>query len=125
MQSRKHNPELTGKARDLRKTMTREERHLWYDFLRCYPVKFIRQKVIDNYIADFYCHEAMLVLELDGSQHYSPQGEIRDSVRTAHIESRNIKVLRFPNSAVNQNFRGVCDFVDLAVKARLAELKEK
>ena len=67
---RKHNPVLTGKAKKLRRDMTKEERHLWYDYLRNYPVRFLRQKVIDQYIADFYCHAARLVVELDGSQHY-------------------------------------------------------
>ncbi len=68
---RKHNPKLTKNAKALRKNMTKEERHLWYDFLRSYPVRFLRQKVIDNYIVDFYCHDAQLIIELDGSQHYS------------------------------------------------------
>ena len=69
-QTRKHNSVLTGNAKALRRSMTKEERHLWYDFLRTYPVRFLRQKVIDQYIADFYCHRARLVIELDGSQHY-------------------------------------------------------
>ena len=69
---RKHNPALTSNARTLRKNMTKEERHLWYDFLRGYPIRFLRQKVIDRYIVDFYCHDARLVVELDGSQHFDP-----------------------------------------------------
>ena len=69
-QTRKHNTKLTTNARTLRKHMTKEERHLWYDFLRKYPVRFLRQKVIDNYIVDFYCHDARIIIELDGSQHY-------------------------------------------------------
>ncbi|HQH64026.1 MAG TPA: DUF559 domain-containing protein, partial [Clostridiales bacterium] len=71
---RKHNPELTNLARSLRKNMTKEERHLWYDYLRQYPVRFVRQKVIDSYIVDFYCHDARLIVELDGSQHYIDEG---------------------------------------------------
>ena len=67
---RKHNTYLITNARTLRKNMTKEERHLWYDFLKSYPVRFLRQKVIDNYIVDFYCHSARLIIELDGSQHY-------------------------------------------------------
>lgn len=66
---RKHNPALTERARTLRKQMTPEERHLWYDFLRSYPVRFLRQKVIGNAIVDFYCAKATLAIELDGSQH--------------------------------------------------------
>ena len=67
----KHIPELTPRARDLRRNMTAEERHLWYDFLRGYPVRFLRQKIIDGYIADFYCAKAQLVIELDGRQHFT------------------------------------------------------
>ena len=66
----KHNKQLVPLAKQLRKEMTKEERHLWYDFLRSYPVRFSRQKVLGKYIADFYCAEAKLVIELDGSQHY-------------------------------------------------------
>ena len=71
---RKHNTKLTANAKALRKNMTKEERHLWYDFLRLYPIRFLRQKIIDNYIVDFYCHEARLIIELDGSQHYEKTG---------------------------------------------------
>ena len=66
-----HNPKLTENAKELRKNMTKEEKHLWYDFLKTYPVRFLRQKVIDDYISDFYCHKARIVIELDGSQHYT------------------------------------------------------
>ena len=79
---------LIANARLLRRNMTKEERHLWYDFLRSYPVRFLRQKVIDNYIADFYCHEARLIIELDGSQHYEDKGLLKDKIRTEKIESR-------------------------------------
>ena len=100
----------------LRKNMTKEERHLWYDFLRKYPVRFLRQKVIDNYIADFYCNEARLVIELDGSQHYENKGLIKDKIRTEKIESRNLVVVRIPNNVVNENFAGVCEYIDCVVK---------
>ena len=99
--------------------MTKEERHLWYDFLKQYPVRFLRQKVIDNYIVDFYCHEARLVIELDGSQHYEPKGMLKDQIRTEQIESRQLLVLRIPNNAVNSNFRGVCEYIDGVVKRRI------
>ena len=101
----KHNPALTGLAKTLRNHMTREERHLWYDFLRGYSPRFLRQKVIDGYIVDFYCHEARLVVELDGSQHYEEKGLLSDQVRTDKIEKRGLTVLRIPNNAVSQNFR--------------------
>ena len=69
----KHNKSLVNNAKSLRKNMTKEERHLWYDFLRNYPVKFLRQKILGQYIVDFYCAEAHLIVELDGSQHYGEQ----------------------------------------------------
>ena len=116
---RKHNTKLTCNAKALRKNMTKEERHLWYDFLRSYPVRFLRQKVIDNYIADFYCHEARLIIELDGSQHYEEKGLIKDKIRTEKIESRNLTVIRIPNNEINNNFRGVCEYIDWRVKVSL------
>ena len=94
---RKHNAALTENAKKLRKEMTAEERHLWYDFLRAYPVRFLRQKVIDRYIVDFYCHEARLVIELDGSQYFEEQQEAYDTTRTAALENRGLTVVRFSN----------------------------
>ena len=116
---RKHNPKLTDNAKTLRKNMTKEARHLWYDFLRTYPIRFLRQKVIDNYIVDFYCHEARLIIELDGSQHYEEKGLLKDKIRTEKIENRNLTVIRIPNNEVNKNFRGVCEYIDLFVKESL------
>ncbi len=118
---RKHNASLTENARKLRKNMTKEERRLWYDYLRSYPVRFLRQKVIDNYIVDFYCHEARLIIELDGSQHYEPKGQLKDAIRTQKIESRDLTVLRIPNNAVNQNLRGVCEYIDLYVRTAMGK----
>ena len=119
---RKHNADLTGNARKLRKNMTKEERHLWYDFLRDYPERFLRQKVIDNYIVDFYCHRARLIIELDGSQHYEDAGARKDAIRTEQLENRNLTVIRIANNEVNQNFRGVCEYIDLFVqRAVIAE----
>ena len=117
---RKHNSNLTCIARTLRKNMTKEERHLWYDFLRSYPVRFLRQKVIDNYVVDFYCHKARLIIELDGSQHYETKALLKDKVRTERIESRNLYVVRIPNNEVNSNFRGVCEYIDYLVKEILS-----
>ena len=116
---RKHNSKLTNNAKVLRKNMTKEERHLWYDFLRSYPIRFLRQKVIDNYYVDFYCHEARLIIELDGSQHYEDKGLVNDKIRTEKIESRELTVIRISNNEVNQNFRGVCEYIDLMVKDNL------
>ena len=96
--------------------MTKEERHLWYDFLRTYPIRFLRQKVIDNYIVDFYCHDARLIIELDGSQHYEPSNISKDQIRTEKLEQRGLTVIRIPNNAVNLNFRGVCEYIDHIIK---------
>ena len=119
----KHNKALVPNARNLRKNMTKEERHLWYDFLRDYPVKFLRQKVLGKYIVDFYCAEARLIVELDGSQHYEEKGMEYDAERTAFLEQYGIRVLRIPNNEVIQNFRGVCEYIDLAVKQSLSQLR--
>lgn len=108
----KHNPTLTENAKALRKNMTKEERHLWYDFLRTYKLRFLRQKIIDNYIVDFYCAKAKLVIELDGSQHFEPNAILRDKIRTEQIEKYNLTVLRIPNNEINENFDGVCEFID-------------
>ena len=118
---RKHNPSLTENARSLRKNMTKEERHLWYDFLRGYPIRFLRQKVIDHYIVDFYCHDAQLVVELDGSQHYEPEKQRYDEKRTQALEARNLYVLRIPNNEVFGNFRGVCEYIDHFVMQRMGK----
>ena len=118
---RKHNVDLTINARNLRKNMTKEERHLWYDFLKRYPVRFLRQKVIDNYIVDFYCHSARLIIELDGSQHYEEKGLLKDKIRTEIIEQRNLTVIRIPNNEVNRNFGGVCQYIDNTVKESLRQ----
>ena len=99
--------------------MTKEERHLWYDFLRNYPVRFIRQKVIDQYIVDFYCHQARLIIELDGSQHYEPAAMYEDNLRTQKLEQRNLKVVRIPNNAINQNFPEACEYIDRVVRERI------
>ena len=104
--------------------MTKEERHLWYDFLRNHPLRFLRQKVIDNYIVDFYCHEARLIIELDGSQHYEEKGLLKDKIRTEKIESRNLTIIRIPNNAVNQNFRGVCEHIDNIIQESPSQKSE-
>ena len=114
-----HNKNLVPLAKELRKNMTKEERHLWYDFLRQYPVRFTRQKTIGNYIVDFYCAKVSLVIELDGSQHYEAAAVQKDQERTAFLEKQGLTVIRIPNNAVNENFRGVCEYIDLAVQQSL------
>ena len=112
----KHNKQLVPLAKQLRKEMTKEERHLWYDFLRSYPVRFSRQKVLGKCIADFYSAQAKLVIELDGSQHYDDTGKQADAVRDAYLNSLGITVLRYSNADINQRFRGVCENILLYLK---------
>lgn len=110
------------RARELRKKATKQEQHLWFGFLRNYPIRFQRQKTIDYFIADFYCHAARLVVELDGSQHYNAQGLIYDKERAAILEQCGVRVLRFSNLEVEHNFQGICSVIDLTVKEQLAHL---
>jgi len=88
--------------------MTKEERHLWYDFLKGFPLMVHRQKVIGNYIADFYIAEKKLVIELDGSQHYESIGKHADQVRDAYFVALGITVLRYSNADINYRFDAVC-----------------
>ena len=113
-----HNSKLTSKAQALRKAMTKEERRLWYEYLHNYPVRFRRQVTCGNYILDFYCAAAKLAIELDGSQHYEPAGQVYDARRNAYLEQQGICVLRFSNSDVMNQLRGVCEAIDAAVKTR-------
>ena len=122
MQS-KHNKQLVPFAKQLRKEMTKEERHLWYDFLRNYPIRFSRQKVLGKYIADFYSAEVKLVIELDGSHHYEDVNTEKDTERTAFLEGYGLTALRIPNNEVMRNFRGVCEYIDAAVKQSLSQLR--
>ena len=110
-------------SQELRKNMTKEERHLWYDFLKSYPERFSRQKVLGKYIADFYCAKANIVVELDGSQHYEGDGPINDEKRTEYLEQYGITVIRVSNLEVLKNFEGVCAYIDIAVQQSLSQLR--
>lgn len=115
-----HNKKLVGYAKNLRKNMTKEEKHLWYDFLKDYPVKFIRQKIIGNYITDFYCAKAKVVIEVDGSQHYNLDGYTKyDINREKNIEEYGIKIIRVLNTNINKNFDKVCEDIDSIVTERM------
>ena len=116
---RKYNKSLIGNARTLRRNMTKEERHLWFDFLRSYPIKFRRQSVINKYIVDFYCPQAKLIIELDGSQHFEDKGIEHDKIRTEFLEQYGTTVIRISNNFVNKRFREVCEYIDNCVKANL------
>ena len=116
---KKHNKILVPFAKQLRKDMTNEEKRLWYDFLRDYPLKFLRQKVIGNYIADFYCAKAKLVIELDGSQHYEDNNAAKDQIRTEFLEQYGLIVLRIPNNYLNDNFEYACEYINHVIKERI------
>ena len=103
------NQKLSASARTLRKNMTKEERHLWYDYLKELPVMVHRQKVVGPYIVDFYIADARLVIELDGSQHYEVEGKQRDALRDSSLESLGLTVVRYSNADVNFHFREVCE----------------
>ena len=107
--NRTRNPALRPFAQRLRREMTPEERHLWYDFLKGLPVVFNRQKVIGPYIADFYCAGAKLVIELDGSQHFEEDGPARDQARDAYLTGLGLLVLRYTNVQVHRHFNEVCE----------------
>lgn len=111
--------ELTAYAQQLRKNQTKEEAKLWYQFLRKYPIRFRRQFPIGHYIADFYCAGAKLVIELDGSQHYEQEGQFYDAQRTAALERMGLKVIRFSNREIDQEFFHVCTAIDMQVKNRV------
>ena len=108
-------------AKTLRKNMTPWERKLWHEFLRNYPIRFQRQKAIGNYIVDFYCAKARLVIELDGSGHYTSEQIKKDTIRTKELESMNLTVLRICNLDVDRNFNGVCEYIDSAIKNSLPQ----
>ena len=114
-----HNKKLTAFAQDLRKEMTKEEKQLWYQYLRTYPVQFRRQVACGQYILDFYCAKAKLAIELDGSQHFEPDATEKDNLRTQYLESLGIFVLRIPNNAIWNNLEGVCQKIDIIVEERL------
>ena len=116
--------ELLSHARQLRREMTKEERHLWYDFLRNYTPRFARQKLVVPYILDFYCTSARLAVELDGNQHCEDTGKAYDERRTAYLQQKGIQVLRFSNLDVMRNFEGVCMQIDLTVKKIQAQKGE-
>ena len=118
---KKYNKSNIPLAKELRKNMTPWERKLWYEFLRDYPVRFQRQKSIENYIVDFYCAKARLVIELDGGGHYTCEQIEKDKLRTGELELMNLTVLRFTNLDIDKKFVEVCDYIDLIVKKSLPQ----
>ena len=114
-----YNGDLQIIARDLRKRMTKQERHLWYDFLKSYEYQFYRQRIIDRFIADFYCPAAKLVVELDGGQHYTEKKMLDDEHRSLIINQYGIHVVRIPNNEIDNNFYSVCTYLDSIIKKRI------
>ena len=115
-----YNKNLTGNARKLRKEMTKEERHLWYDYLKSLPVTVHRQKCLGAYIVDFYIASGKIVIEVDGSQHFDLDGQIKDEERDAYLNKQGIMVLRFSNADINENLMGVCLLIDMTVSERVS-----
>ena len=109
---RKYNKSIIYTAKMLLKTVTKEEKHLWYDYLRRHPARFTRQKVLGKYIADFYSARAQLGIELDGSGHATEAGLKHDAIRTAFLEEMGLSVIRIPNGLIWRDFSGVCEYLD-------------
>ena len=114
-----YNKKMIPRAKEMRKNMTRQERKLWYEFLREYPRRFQRQKTIGSYITDFYCHDAGLIVELDGSQHYEERERAYDAVRTQFLEACGLCVLSIPNAQIDYDFAAACGMIDEMVRVRL------
>ena len=112
-------PQRLQFRKELRKQMTKEERKLWFECLRDYPVRFRRQEIILDYIADFYCSRAKLIVELDGEQHADPVEKERDALRTRRIEQLGYKVIRIPNREIWRNFQGVKEYIYRELQKRL------
>ena len=113
------NKDLKNLSTILRNNATAEENKIWYEFLRTYPVRINRQRIIGNYIVDFYCAKAKIVVELDGSQHYENKGIKSDTERTKFLENLGLKVIRFSNLEVKENFYKVCTVIDSEIQNRL------
>lgn len=103
-----YDKKLKSRAYELRKNMTQQEWNLWYFYLRNHRLKWYRQRIIDRFIVDFYCHAAKLVIEIDGKQHYTEQGIAYDVERTQVLQEYGLKVLRYTNQQLEDNFQEVC-----------------
>ena len=119
----KHNKYLVESAKFLRNNMTKEEKHLWYDFLQKSPFHFSRQKILGKYIADFYCAKAKLVIELDGSQHFEKEAREYDNKRTEFLEKYGLKIIRIPNGEINNNFEGIFRYLNEQIEQSLSQLR--
>ena len=113
----KKNDDILPSARRLRRDMTRHERKLWYLFLRTYPIKVYRQRIVGSYIVDFYCASAKLIIEIDGSQHYDAQGQAYDAARSKYFQALGLRVVRFSNADIHSRFSSVCESIHMLIQA--------
>ena len=113
------NNKMLDRAKELRRAMTPQERKLWYLFLRYYPVKFYKQRIIESFIVDFYCAAAKLVIEIDGSQHYTEDGLAYDKERSAILSAHGLEILRFTSADIDLRFSDVCKQIDLCIYKRV------
>ena len=120
-----YNKKNIALAKNLRKNATPQENRLWYDFLSKYEIRFQRQKSIDNFIADFYCHKAKLIIEIDGVQHYTEEGIKRDEFRTEILEGYDLKIIRFSNQQIQNEFYNICEYIDEVTQMLLKEETER
>ena len=119
------NNAMLERAKELRRDMTPQEKQLWYHFLQHYPTKVYKQRIIDSFIADFYCSAARLVIEVDGKQHYTEQGLAYDEQRAAIISRYGIEVIRFTNQEIDEKFKLVTEKIDLKIRERVIKCKEE
>ena len=113
------NKSLIKNSNELRNNPTKQENHLWYDFLRKHNLHFYRQRIVGSYIVDFYCPKAKLVIELDGSQHFEKENAEYDAIRTEYLNSLGLYVLRFSNRDINYNFDGCCQYIEETILSQL------
>ena len=119
-----YNKDLVVNAQALRKNMTPEEKHLWYDLLKRLPIKTHRQYNIGNYIVDFYIPKKQLVIEIDGVQHLTQEHKEKDRARDKYLEEQGLTVLRFPNRSIRENFADVCQIILNHIKVNFEDLKD-
>ena len=115
----KKDQKLVRFSQNLRNNMTREERHLWYDFLKTLPITVNRQRVIGSYIVDFYVSAAKIVIELDGSQHFEDYAQTQDRQRDSFLKSLGITILRYSNYDINNRFDSVCQDILNAIHSKI------
>ena len=111
-----YNGKNTILAKNLRKNATKQEKHLWYDFLKDYEIKFQRQKTIGEYIVDFYCPSLKLAIEIDGNQHYSKEGLEKDNIRTKEINKQGVQIIRITNNQIDKDFVWVCEYLNTEIQ---------